>query len=208
MSKRAGTVPEETKANIISAARNEFYENGYDGTSLRKICAAAGVTTGAVYFFFDGKEDLFDAVINEVIKPLSFYMKKHYAEEDASLDRTREEIAKDDYEAADFIIDFYFDNRKTFDIILKHLTNAKVEEAFREFIETSAAHYEYMIKAVFMGEKRANSVDSFDMNQFVHMQIGAILTLISSGCTKEEMHRHSKTVTKMMRGAFYALCSD
>ncbi len=48
-----------TKENLLNVARKEFLEKGYQGASLRTICQKANVTTGALYFFFANKEDLF-----------------------------------------------------------------------------------------------------------------------------------------------------
>ncbi len=48
----------ETKERLLESALAEFSEKGYMKASLRKICAGAGVTTGALYFFFNDKEDL------------------------------------------------------------------------------------------------------------------------------------------------------
>lgn len=47
-----------TKANLIDAAKKEFLDKGYEKASLRKICADADVTTGAMYFFFKNKQRL------------------------------------------------------------------------------------------------------------------------------------------------------
>ena len=44
-----------TRRALIAAATLEFAERGYQGASLRSICAAAHVTTGALYFLFAGK---------------------------------------------------------------------------------------------------------------------------------------------------------
>ena len=59
MTRHAGTTSKETKARILAAAASEFAEKGYDDASLRSICGQANVTTGALYFFFENKEDLF-----------------------------------------------------------------------------------------------------------------------------------------------------
>ena len=42
----------ETREKLLKSALAEFSEKGYMKASLRKICADAGVTTGALYFFF------------------------------------------------------------------------------------------------------------------------------------------------------------
>ena len=45
----------ETEAKLLASAKSEFLEKGYAKASLRKICANAGMTTGALYFFFKDK---------------------------------------------------------------------------------------------------------------------------------------------------------
>lgn len=46
-------------AKIVVAARNEFLKNGYQQASLHNIVKAAGLTTGALYTRYRGKDDLF-----------------------------------------------------------------------------------------------------------------------------------------------------
>lgn len=52
-------------ANILTAAKKEFLEKGYQKASLRNIVKQAGVTTGAFYGYFKNKEELFDALAGE-----------------------------------------------------------------------------------------------------------------------------------------------
>ena len=58
----------ETRSKLLQSAREEFVEKGYMKASLRNICKNAGVTTGALYFFFEDKAALFDAVIGEAVQ--------------------------------------------------------------------------------------------------------------------------------------------
>jgi AcrR family transcriptional regulator len=53
---------EETRAELISAAARVFARGGFHGASVEQIAAEAGYTTGAIYWHFSGKEDLFLAV--------------------------------------------------------------------------------------------------------------------------------------------------
>ena len=62
---------EETKQKLLFAAKIEFLEKGFQKASLRNICKKAGVTTGALYFFFKDKEDLFSALVSGVYETLT-----------------------------------------------------------------------------------------------------------------------------------------
>ena len=53
----------DVKQRLIEAGKREFLAKGYEKASLRKICADAGVTTGALYFFFKNKQDLFVNIV-------------------------------------------------------------------------------------------------------------------------------------------------
>ena len=57
----------ETKERLLACAKKEFVEKGYAKASLRAICREAGVTTGALYFFFQDKDDLFCSLVSHVL---------------------------------------------------------------------------------------------------------------------------------------------
>lgn len=59
----------------------EFSEKDYTKASLRKICANAGVSTGALYFFFKNKEDLFAAIVEHPFDELKKMLIEHFADE-------------------------------------------------------------------------------------------------------------------------------
>ena len=59
-----------TKERLLQSGKEEFLQHGFQNASLRRICANAGVTTGALYFFFRNKEDLFGSIVG---KPLAAY---------------------------------------------------------------------------------------------------------------------------------------
>jgi AcrR family transcriptional regulator len=55
-----------TKRALVDAALERFAAQGYAGTSLDEIVAAARVTKGALYHHFKGKQDLFEAAFMDV----------------------------------------------------------------------------------------------------------------------------------------------
>ena len=65
-----------TRERLIEAAKKEFLDKGYEKASLRKICAEADVTTGALYFFFKNKQELFTSVVAEKAEHLLKLVKR------------------------------------------------------------------------------------------------------------------------------------
>jgi AcrR family transcriptional regulator len=55
-----------TREALIAAARELFGERGYAETSTDEVVARAGVTKGALYHHFSGKDALFRAVVERV----------------------------------------------------------------------------------------------------------------------------------------------
>lgn len=57
---------ETTRGALIGAARRLFAERGYAAVATEEIVRETGVTRGALYHHFDGKEELFAAVYEQV----------------------------------------------------------------------------------------------------------------------------------------------
>ena len=49
---------------IIAAATQLFFTEGFEGTSVRKILAMVGGEVGMFYHYFSSKEDLFEVVVD------------------------------------------------------------------------------------------------------------------------------------------------
>lgn len=65
--RRPGTT--DTRAEILSAARNAFAGKGYDGASIRAIAAGAGVDPALVLHYFGSKDKLFLASVGAPFDP-------------------------------------------------------------------------------------------------------------------------------------------
>lgn len=55
-----------TKERILNEALNSFAENGYKGTNLRDLAAQLGLSKSALYRHFTGKEDIWNALIEQM----------------------------------------------------------------------------------------------------------------------------------------------
>jgi AcrR family transcriptional regulator len=58
---------EEVRRRLLDAALEVFAEHGFDTANLDQVATAAGLTKGAIYSNFAGKDDLFYAMMTEQV---------------------------------------------------------------------------------------------------------------------------------------------
>ncbi|MEC7519508.1 MAG: TetR/AcrR family transcriptional regulator [Myxococcota bacterium] len=63
-------LPKEKRRAILAAATHEFAEHGFEGASFNRIIAAAGISKGAMYYYFADKADAYASVIEDVFDQL------------------------------------------------------------------------------------------------------------------------------------------
>jgi len=74
MARRTKEEAAATRDSILDAAEKLFVEQGVSRTTLQHIATEAGVTRGAIYWHFDDKGALFNAMMERAILPLEAEM--------------------------------------------------------------------------------------------------------------------------------------
>lgn len=59
-----------TEKEILASAYQEFLEKGFEGARMQSIANRAGINKALLHYYFRSKENLFNAVVNEVTKAL------------------------------------------------------------------------------------------------------------------------------------------
>lgn len=67
---RRQALTDARRALVLDAARAVFLEAGIEGASIREIARRAGYTPGAIYSYFDSKEAIYGALLDESIQRL------------------------------------------------------------------------------------------------------------------------------------------
>ena len=70
MARRTKEEAQATRSRILDTAELVFEKRGVSGTSLNEIAKAAGLTRGAIYWHFQNKADLFNAMMERATLPL------------------------------------------------------------------------------------------------------------------------------------------
>ena len=67
----AQVLKEESREMILDAAKDEFMENGFKESSMRRIAQKSKMTVGNLYRYFKNKEDIYSAVIDGELMRIS-----------------------------------------------------------------------------------------------------------------------------------------
>ncbi|PSS47631.1 TetR family transcriptional regulator [Pseudomonas sp. BBP2017] len=70
MVRRTKEEAQETRTQILEAAEKAFYKRGVARTTLADIAKLAGVTRGAIYWHFNDKAELVEAMLESLHEPL------------------------------------------------------------------------------------------------------------------------------------------
>ena len=87
LAQTTSTVGASTRAVLLEAARGAFARNGFDGASVRMITSDAEVNLGAITYHFGSKRGLYDAVLEEGLRPLLRRVREASEQPGTSLDR-------------------------------------------------------------------------------------------------------------------------
>lgn len=60
----------ERRTAILRVAAEEFAEHGYEASSYNRIIERSGLSKGAIYYYFDDKEDLYATVLRDAMQRL------------------------------------------------------------------------------------------------------------------------------------------
>ena len=58
----------EVEKQIVKAAKRVFLAKGYNETNMAMIAQEAGMARPAIYYYFRGKERIFDAVFDDIVR--------------------------------------------------------------------------------------------------------------------------------------------
>lgn len=199
----------ETKKALLASARQEFMEKGYTNASLRSICKNAGVTTGALYFFFENKEALFNELTDAAVSGLYQIMLKHY-EDEKNLDEKdiigiiAQSDFSEDMEAMGSVIHHMYQYRQDILLVLTKSQGTKYENIVDEFIELTERHLQMIAEKI----QRAygGTVISKPIVHWVsHMQIDAFVYVITHIEKEEDALLYMEQMVKFMINGWYAM---
>ncbi len=207
MTRRAGAVPEETREAIIKSAEKEFCTLGFEKASLRRICANAGVTTGALYFFFTDKEQLFESVVGPAENAVMNILKNHF---DTEVTKGISEITTDgseDFIFAENFLRYYFSHREICDMVIAHRDHPIVADFFDQITTLIEGHTRKLIAMLDDSIPKEEIFNDVTVHWFSHLQLDAVMHICTHKMDLEQAEQSLKTMIQFLRGGFLSLIS-
>lgn len=199
----------DTKNRLLASARAEFMEKGYMNASLRSICGNAGVTTGALYFFFKDKADLFEALTKETVEGIYAAMDGHFANEHDLAERgelidSESADSANDFEDSRTIIHMMYQRREDILLVLTRSQGSTMEGLVDKFIDTAERHYRnlaHQMERVYPDRK----LDDKFIHWLAHEQIELFVYMIVHIDEEEKAVRFMEQSVAYMVAGWYGL---
>lgn len=197
----------ETKERLLVCAREEFLEKGYQKASLRSICKKAGVTTGALYFFFQDKEDLFSAIVQPTLDQIREMAEQHVRQELMMLQNlpgADKDNMHDDHNATEQILHVLYKNYDICQMLLTNSQGSRYENCLDEIVDL----FENGQRALAHEQARQLGVqppDDYILHWVIHIELDAYVHILLHERNEEKALKHMDQVLDYLLAGWEAL---
>lgn len=181
---------------LLSAAKEEFLKKGFEKASLADICKSAGVTTGALYKRYKGKEELFSMLVSDTIRDMEVFFS---VMEKTDLTGYTDMELYDSFsmlpESNRRWLRFLYDRREGFTLLIRCASGSRYENFHQEWTEKmNQMDYKFYQEA-----KRRGMVTKEIPTEELHVLTYGVWALFYEpfflGFTWEQIEQHAEAVS-------------
>jgi AcrR family transcriptional regulator len=197
----------ETKEKLLISAKKEFLEKGYMKSSLRSICNDAGVTTGALYFFFKDKEDIFASLVDRPLNMLFEMINNYYKiglESKEVMIKALNGNYEEDIMVSRIVIAFLYQYYDEFILLIQKSQGSKYENCFDEFIAIAERHYR-LLADEFSKSKGLDKINDHIIHWISHIQIESVVHTLLHYKLEAEAVENFETMTRYLIAGWMSL---
>ncbi len=180
-----------TLKNILSAGKAEFLEKDFNSASLRNIVKTAGVTTGAFYGYFSGKEALFAALVEEHAKAImNIFMSAQESFEELSDEEKINHIGVESRTSLNEIVDYIYEHFDEFKLIICKSEGTSYENFIHNMVEIEVEETYQFIDALRSQGKYVPNIEKAVCHMIVSGMFSGIFELIEHDMKKENAKKY------------------
>ncbi len=197
----------DTRTKICEASRKEFMEYGYKKASLRRICAQAGVTTGALYFFFRDKDALFCSLVEDKLEQICEVMMSHFNSEIRFMCGKNKLCIKVTYtveEALRKIFNIIYEDRESILLLLTKAQESSLENALDDVTRISEMHMEF-IGNYLQQHRKDRKVSQHLYHWMAHTSVNVVVYAVTHFEKKEDACEFAFSVIPVLNGGWLTM---
>ena len=203
----------ETKQKLIESAKVEFIEKGYMKASLRTICKNAGVTTGAMYFFFNDKNDLFAGVVGGPLTELRTVIESHMLAEIKEMDHYtpgQQYDMQEDMKAATDVVKTLFKYKDEYELLITRSQGSSFENIIDDMADMLNSHYRDMFWTMkgYKSAKQMTKEDKFIVHWMAHDQVDIFVHLLTHCKNEKEALKQLKGMFSYIIGGWFSVINN
>lgn len=192
---------------IIEAAKMEFLQNGFQYTSINNIAKRAGVTTGAIYTRYKGKDELFHSLIEELLEVLDKERKgneKAYIEYciDKNFKNFLNSIEKETAGYIDILFEYYDECK----LLLICSKGSSAEAMFNEMLKNKISETKAFIKRNIAPDISELKLDLVEL--LMNQQFSAYTLIIEKGYSKEKTTDYIKMFGEFIKAGWEKIFNE
>lgn len=180
-----------TLKNILSAGKAELLEKDFNSASLRNIVKTAGVTTGAFYGYFSGKEALFAALVEEHAKAImNIFMSAQESFEELSDEEKINHMGVESRTSLNEIVDYIYEHFDEFKLIICKSEGTSYENFIHNMVEIEVEETYQFIDALRSQGKHVPNIEKAVCHMIVSGMFSGIFELIEHDMKKENAKKY------------------
>lgn len=193
--------------NVSLCVQERSFGKGYQKASLRSICKKAGVTTGALYFFFQDKEDLFSAIVQPTLDQIREMAEQHVRQELMMLQNlpgADEDNMHDDHNATEQILHVLYKNYDICQMLLTNSQGSRYENCLDEIVDL----FENGQRALAQEQAKQLGVqppDDYILHWVIHIELDAYVHILLHERNEEKALKHMDQVLDYLLAGWEAL---
>lgn len=194
---------------VLTCARQEFLNKGFQDASLRTIAQEAGTSTGSIYTRFGDKEGLFKAIVEPVaaeVKQMVVRIQEMFHSFDA--DTQRNEMGKFSDASIEGIMDYIYDHFDTFRLLLDSAYGTLYQNFVNELVDIEVQYtYKYL---QITGNKSVTSGQLTEelMHIVTTAYMNGLFEVVRHGMNRETAHRYISMLRQYHRAGFETIIRE
>jgi len=192
----------QTRKKIIQAAEEVFFHQGIARTTLEQVARAAGVTRGAIYWNFENKVDLINAVHAEVQMPAEEILNRILA------DDSRAALAKLEQHCVDSLLQLHTDEHinRVYSILLLKCEHSEETSLLNERLRESKQGMTDNLQRFFARLQQYGHISAGEEPRLLAVGLYSfMLGLYSDYLRYPDFYQMPDDATKMVRRFFVSL---